>query len=380
MGGILKPSRIWTVFHGEWLHVLRDRRSLLIGLILPSLILLLTSNSFINTLKPLEMAVVDQDGTTVSRGLLGSVEGTNYFKLQSVPSRKKALSLLEQGRVRGTLLIPQNFSAALQEGKTSQIEILLNVPDPLSAGLSKGYLNSVIEEYPLRFWETKGHLAEQKKAIEQFSFSTLFNPDLDNYNFVIPALIGCILMSILPFLSAVSIVREKETGNFDRILASPASPLEFLSGKTAVYLTIGLFQFVLLCGIGVFGFGIPFRGDLFSLMLLGGVFCVWTVLFGIMISTFTRHQMTALISCVALTLLPAFIFSGLFFAPDSIPMPVRLVTYLVPSQYFTIIARGIFLKGTSLLDWWPAFVTLCLITIVTLSITYLRFRRIAQGP
>lgn len=380
MEGVVKLSRIGTVFRGEWLHVWRDRRSLLIGLVLPSIILLLTAHSFINTLKPIELAVSDQDNTAVSRGLMQALESSSFFKIKIIPPGDNGLGMIREDHAKGVLYIPQDFSATLLDGRGNKINIFLNVPDPLSAGLSKGYLAGVIENYPLRLYRNGGFELENEEPGQKFNFESLFNPDLDNYHFVIPALIGCILMSILPFLSAVSIVREKETGNFDRLLASPASPMEFLGGKTAVYFLIGMFQFVLLCLIGIIGFGLPFRGDVFSLTLLGVIFCAWTVLFGLMISSFTRHQMTALITCVALTLLPAFIFSGLFFAPETLPMPVRLLTYLVPSQYFTEIARSIFLKGTNIMQWWLTFLNLLLITVATLLITYFRFRRIAQGP
>lgn len=375
-------SRIYAVFKMEFLHIRRDLRSLINTFILPILLLFLLAYVLHADVRGLTLGVYDADRTSQSRYFLQVLEHSSFFRLRIGSDPRELRDWLRKGLVGGTVVVPENFSSELLRGLPAPVDFAVDEVMPSGARIYLNYLDAVSLAYPFLAVDQSYFLSflEPTAGVEapmKIRFQTLFNPTYDRFAFMIPAILGCLLMSIFPIPAANAIVREKEGGSFNLVLASPASPLEFLAGKFFAYFLVALAQFALLTAIGVFWFQVPFRGSLAEYFLVTLVFISWTVAFGLLISVFAGNQLTAL-TAATLTLLPAFIFSGIYFPVETIAMPIRLITYAVPAQYLVSIARQIFLKGTHLADWWESFAGLCLIAAATFVVTYLRVKRMER--
>lgn len=349
--------RAFSICKREYLHNLRESRYFLILILLPLIALLLNAYTMNTEVRPWPLAAADNDGTANSRKLLRILNNSALFKVRTTDLDETAKNRLE---------IPEGFTRTLLNGEPlPPIEVQLDATDPMLARIYLAGLNSLVSG------EQPGY---------QIKFQTLFNPTLNSFAGYIPGLLGCILMSVIPIFAAISIVREREDGSFERLLASPASSMEFLTGKFLAFFSMAILQFILLLVVSLAWFGITIQGNSIELAVVVAVYCLWCVIFGLTISTYTKTQVGALVAGVVLTLLPAFIFSGLYFPIQNIPWSIRWIAYLIPTQYFTEIAREIFLKGNNFWEWWRSFAGLSLLTIFTFLLMYLRFRKIAKGP
>jgi ABC-2 type transport system permease protein len=378
--GGMNTHRIFAIFKTEFLLIRRDLRSLFNTAFLPILLLFLLGYVLSGEVQSLRLVAFDADRTSESRYFLQSLETSSFFEVGPAEDLNQAALKVRRNRADGLILIPEDFTERLLARETVPVEMILNKSHPTTARIYLSYLDALSLAYPVAavgqsyYLSALSLLGGFEKSID-LSFDTLFNPAYDRYAFIVPALLGCIPMFILPLLSAMSLVKEKETGSLNRLLAAPTAPMEFLLGKLGAHFLIALGNCFLLAAVAFFWFGIPFRGSLAEYTLVVALFVFWNVLSGLAISTLAENQMTALVVGIVVTLLPAFLFSGLFFPVATIPMPVRLVAYLVPAQYFVTIAREMFLKGSGLLDWWPSFAGLCLMGAATFAATYLLVKR-----
>jgi len=378
----MRWQRATAVMKNEFLFLGRDRRTLIVSFVIPALLLFLLAYSITNHVQPSALAVYDPDPSPVSRSFLMNMERDSPFRLRFAAGRNEALSWAETGKVKAAIVLPPHFDRSLLQRKPLNLSVALEGIEPLS---SRVYLQHLQVALPAAFQEITDDFyflapLREEASRDPISFSNLFNPTLDHFTFMVPALIGCILMSIIPLLSAISIVRERESGSFDRVLASPTSGIEFLAGKLGAYFVLAIFNCGILFLIGRIYFQVPFRGNEFEFFGMAAVFSLWAAAFGLLISTFTENQMTALATGISLTLLPAFIFSGLYFPLHGIPWPIRWVPYLVPSRYFVQISREIYLKGNNVSFWWKEFLGLFALTLMTLIFLFRRFKRISEGP
>jgi ABC-2 type transport system permease protein len=371
-----------AVMKNEFLFLARDRRTLLVSLVMPALLLFLLSYSITNDVQRSKLGVYNPDPSPLSRAFLKNLEGNSPFEIQFSSNPQELISWARMGRVKAALFLPPHFDRSLLSRDLISISAAVEGIEPLSTRVYLRHLEGAIPLALQGVADDFYFLSDFRDSPRPYhvSFSELFNPGLDHFNFMVPALMGCILMSIIPMLSAISIVRERETGSFDRVLASPASGLEFLIGKLSTYFIIALFNCLILFLIGNFYFQIPFRGNIHEFFVMAAIFSIWAAAFGLLISTFTENQLTALTTGLALTLLPAFIFSGAYYPLRGMPWALRWIPYLIPSQYFVEISRQIYLKGNPIEFWWKEFAGLLALTLVTLFFLFRRFRRISEGP
>jgi ABC-2 type transport system permease protein len=202
-----------------------------------------------------------------------------------------------------------------------------------------------------------------------------FNAALKSVNYIVPGLLGVILMAFPPLLTTLAVVREKETGSVQQIFVSPIRPYQFIAGKMIPYAVIAFMEMLMILAAGVWWFQIPFRGSL--PLFLGAttlyVFC--TVSLGLLISSVTRSQLVAMLLALLATLMPSFLFSGFLFPIFTMPAMLQMYTYLFPARYFIEIVRGIMMKGIGLEMLWPQFLMLVIYTATVFTATTLLFRK-----
>jgi len=362
-------NRIIPLMRKEILHILRDLRSLYGSLGMPILLLILFGFAITFDIKHIPLAVVDQDNSSLSRELISQVEGSEYFNLLYLSSDSTGFEkLLDQGRVKIIIVIPENFSRDLARGRDTPLQLLVDGSDNNTALIALGYTSRMVQLFSsniiLEKLNRQGTLFQVGVPPLDIRPSVWYNPDLRSTNFIVPGIIAVVMAVLAAVSSSLTIAREWETGTMEQLISTPARPLEIIIGKLLPYFFLGLIQISLVILSGTLVFKVPLRGNVFFLFFASALFLVCGSGIGVYISTITRSQQLAFMLSILITLLPTFILSGFLFPISSMPRLIQFFTYLIPAKYFLIIIRGIFLKGNGLAILWPETLALLFIASV----------------
>ena len=372
-------SLIGAVIWKEVREIRRDPVTVSFAVILPLLMLYLFGSALSLDVKDATFAVYDLDKSPASRALIDAFPHSGYFRrVHDIRAETEIAQRLDQGNARLVLVIPPDFSEKLARGQTAGVQTLADGSFPPTAMVVAGYAAAIVQNYNLeqlrKAVSAAGHGAAHLSPIEVDS-RVWFNAALKSVNYIVPGLLGVILMAFPPLLTTLAVVREKETGSVQQIFVSPIRPYQFIAGKMIPYAVIAFMEMLMILAAGVWWFQIPFRGSL--PLFLGAttlyVFC--TVSLGLLISSVTRSQLVAMLLALLATLMPSFLFSGFLFPIFTMPAMLQMYTYLFPARYFIEIVRGIMMKGIGLEMLWPQFLMLVLYTATVFTATTLLFRK-----
>jgi ABC-2 type transport system permease protein len=331
----------------EFRHIVRDPRSLAVVFIMPLFMIFIYGYSISYDLERVDTALVDLSGGEAARQLARQFSASGIFvlhQLKSSPGAPAPLEegerLLREGRAGLMLVIPAGFARDLEIGQTAQVGVIIDGSDTNTANLVYQYSEQAVQRFIL---ERQG-----LENLVKISTKMFFNPDVKSYVFFIPGLIAVLLMMISALLTSISVARERESGSLDLLFISPLKSSEIIVGKTLPYLLISFLIGALILFFARFWFGIPFRGSLLVLVLFSLLYLLSGLSFGILISTSAPDQRVAMIATLMITMLPSIMLSGFIFPLDSLALPLRALSYMVPATYYLRIIRGVILKGASL--------------------------------
>jgi len=335
-------TRLLAVARKEVTQLRRDARSLYLAFLLPALLVVLFGYAISWDVDDIRTAVVDQDGSARSRALLDAFRSSGYFTLSAVLERPGDIDpLLNRGTVSMALVIPPDFAATLDAGGTAQVQAIVDGSDANTATIALGYAGAIVQAYS---GSVRLDGARPRLPIESRT-RVWYNEELTSRNMIVPGLVAVIMMIVAAMLTSLTIAREWERGTMEQLAATPVGRAEVVLGKLLPYVVIGLADVVIVSVIGVFLFGVPFRGSVALLMMLSLAFVIGASGLGMFISAVARSQLLATQIAMIATFLPAFLLSGFMYAVDVMPPALRLITYLIPARYFLVVTRGIFLKG-----------------------------------
>lgn len=368
-------SRVWAVARKEFRELRRDPITLWIAGVVPVVLLAIFGYALRIDFSNTPMAVLDFDRSRESAALVEVFTNTGDFVVRAHPGTEREMRrLLDGGRVRLGLVVPRGFGRELVARRTATVQTLIDGSLPAAAAV----LRNEVDAVALRFTAQRVERAEPAAPnplgprVEQ---RVWYNAGLRSEVFIVPGLFAVILMAFPPLLTALAIVREKESGSIQQVYVSPLRPWEFIAGKMLPYVAVAFAEMGTVVTLGVLWFRIPFRGSPLLLVAAALLYVFATVGIGLVVSTATRTQVVALLLVTVLTIMPSFLFSGFLFPVTSMPMVIQMYTYLFPARYFNEITRGLFLKGTGLAELWPQFAILALYTAVVFTATALRFRK-----
>ena len=369
--------RIRAVARKELRQLRRDPLTSGFVLGVPILQLLLFGYAINQDVRHVPTAVVDHDATAISRRLVGQLEATQTFDVRTYPpSEDHGRRQLRQGDVQVVVVIPPDFSRNYYRGRGAEISFLVDATDPILAravraaadGLQE-HLNRRREASPTGLSSSASPEAQpdliHRRAVS-FSVLTLHNPELRTPVFVVPALLGVILTTTMILMTAVSIVRERERGTFEFLIASPVRRLELMVGKFLPYVGIGFIQIALTVAAGLLLFHVPVVGSLLDLAIASIVFIAANLTLGLVISCVTRSQLQAT-QLSFFFFLPSVLLSGFMFPFNAMPAPARWLGELLPLTHYVRLARGILLRGSPLIEQpgeLGALVLICLVGLV----------------
>jgi ABC-2 type transport system permease protein len=362
--------KMLAVGRKEMRQILRDRRTLLILLAFPAFVLVLFGYALNFDIRNIALATEDRDGTSESRELVSAFVNSGYFNfVAAVHTPAEVTRLMDTNEARAVLVIPEGFARRVRSGESADVQLLINGDNANTATTILGYASTILRSVSAQYRVVP---VEPALAVEPRIW---YNPELKSSLFLVPGLIAYIAMLTAMVATALSVVREKEFGTMEQIRMAPITNPQFVIGKTLPYLGISLVSSVLIVIVSGLMFGLPMRGSWWLLLLALLLFLTGALGTGLFVSTVANTQEVAFQVALLLAFLPTFLLSGFIFPIANMPVPVQVVTYIIPARYFLVALRGIVLKGVGFTIIAPQLGALAIYAFGVLALAAVRLRK-----
>ncbi|HOW35528.1 MAG TPA: ABC transporter permease [Candidatus Omnitrophota bacterium] len=363
-------KNIKAIAKKEFLHIIRDRRTLAMIVLMPLVQLLIYGYAISTDIKHLALYVYDEDQKYLSRRLIDTFEQSAYFDIKKrVSSADELYQALDRGKAKAGVLIPPNFTKDLLAGRGPKLQLLIDGTDSNPATVALNTSQAIVTA----FMQREGLVPVSVAPID-FRPRLWYNPDLKSSFFMVPGLIGLLLQMLIPMITASAIVREKERGNIEQLIVTPIKPFELILGKIIPYIAIGLLITVTIVVTSGILFHIPVRGNPFTLLVLTFLFIVVCLGIGLLASTLADNQQQAT-QVIMFFMPPSILLSGFIFPRETMPLFVYYLSYAIPLTYFVKIIRGIILKGLGFAGLWDQILPLVLMAAIVLILSVKRFHK-----
>ncbi|MBC2712990.1 MAG: ABC transporter permease [Desulfosarcina sp.] len=344
----MKLQRFIAVARKEFIHVIRDWRSLVLAIAIPILLIALFGYALTMDLKHVPTAVWDQSRTAESRELLSLFDGSAYFSVDHYTDSYRDLTDgLDAGTVMVALVIPADFADRTRAGRRVEIQALIDGADANNATLAMGYVNAIGQIYNGRM-HVSGSVHPGAAGRVNLEPRAWYNPDMESRNVIIPGIIALVMVVIAAMLTSVTVAREWETGTMEQLISTPVRVPELVLGKVVPYFVIGLADVAIAVAMGRWIFDVPLRGSTGLLFLSASVFLTGALFLGLLLSIVLKTQVLANQIALFTGYLPTLLLSGFVFGIYNMPAAIQAITFIVPARYFIALLQGIFLKGIGL--------------------------------
>ena len=371
------PGRLWAYARRETVELLRDPIRLAFAVLGPIILMLAFGFGISFDIENLKVAAFDQDQTPQSRELLQGFEGSRYFSMQSpITSQKDAERRLESGDTQIVVEVPPGFGRDLLNGRKPEVNVIVDGAMTFRGETAKNYVVGVISKES----EELKRAAKRPGTPNAWSDDNIevrfrYNQAFLSVNAMIPSIFMLMLCLIPAIMSAIAIVREKETGSIANFRSTPITRFEFLIGKQLPYIAVAMINFFVLYLMAVFIFDVPAKGPFIVLLLGTFLYVVSTTGFGELISSFTRSQVAAVFATTILAMVPAINFSGMLAPVSSLSGGARVIGLAFPSSWYQQISAGVFAKALGFADLWPNIAAIGVIALVFMALSLMLLRK-----
>lgn len=366
---VFHAGRAWAIARKEFWHVVRDPFTLAWALGLPVLLVIFFGYAIDFNVKEVKLVVADRDLTRASRELLQTMQGSDYFQLETLPAGLDPQTLLFQEKAKGVMIIEPGFGRDSGLGQNTRAQVLLDGADNSSAGTILSYLAGLQQAASQRL------TGKRQTLPVTLASRFLFNPELNSQWFVIPGLIAMVMGILSIILTALTVAREWEMGSMELLLSTPVRPLEIISGKLLPYLGLVTLSILFIYLIARLQFGIPFQGNHLTYVFSVFLFLTLCLAQGVLISVVTRQQVLSVQLGFITGLLPTLLLSGFIFPIESMPLFFQWLTVVLPPRYFVELSRALFLKGTGTLDLLLPLLALLLLNLLIVGLALKAFKQ-----
>jgi ABC-2 type transport system permease protein len=363
-----------AVTNKEFIHILRDPGTLIIALVIPVVLLLLFGYALSLDVRNVPFCLVDQSRTQASQDFVARFTASGYFKLVGAVDRETdARRLIDEGRARMALLISPDFARNPGAGHTSQVGLLVDGSNSMTASVILAYTEALMQKAGTQ----SGSSANSVMSLSALSIRPriLFNPTQRSTDFLVPGILAIITMFMTILLPSMAVVREKERGTIEILRAGPIRPVAFIVGKLLPYGLICILDLLMVIIVGALVFGVRIQGSFVLLVLLSVPFLLTGLAMGLLISTMVDSLQVAMYSSFLVSVLPTILMSGFVFPIASMPRLVQLISLLVPARYFLLVVRGIYLRGAGFGSLYPPFLIILIFGTVLIAVAVERLRR-----
>ncbi len=371
-------SRLRSLIRKEFIQIGRDKRTLILVLVIPVMQLFLLGYAATNDVRNVPLAVYDQDRGPQARLLLDAYRAADYFKITyDVSSEDELRDLIDSGKARAGLIIPPDYGDEIQGGQPAQVMFVLDGSDPTVASTALSAAKLIGQAYSTQVLEQRLSKYGQSSAIDppvQVETMVWYNPDLISAHFMIPGVIGMILFALTSILTASAIVRERERGTIEQLIVTPIRSWELVVGKLLPYVILALLNAFEVLAIGYYWFGVPIRGSLWLITAASLLFLLSSLGIGLLASTIANTQQEAMLT-VWMLLLPSIFLAGFFFPLEAMPRILQWISYVFPLRYYLVIIRSLMLKGVGISAIREDLIALAIFGVAIMSLASLRFRK-----
>lgn len=340
--------RLTALVIKEVAQIRRDPSTFLIALVLPLLLLFLFGFAVSLDTARTRIALVLEDSSAPALGLAQSFQNSPYFAVTTVRAVGPAKDLMIENKVRGFVVVPQNFGVIAQQGQLPPVQIVTDGSQPNTASFVSAYADGVVRNWAAAEGIGRTAAAPRIEAVTRF----WYNPGLKSRFFLVPGAIAIVMTMIGTLLTALVVAREWERGTMEAMMATPMTMTEFIASKVIPYFLLALASMAVCTTLAIAVFGLPFRGSILALLLVSSAFLLPALGLGLFISSATKNQFVASQIALLSAFLPTFLLSGFIYEISSMPAWIRGITYLVPARYLIPSLQTIFLVG----DVWPMFI------------------------
>jgi len=366
-------TRVGAIVVKEFRHLLRDPRMLLAVVITPVIQLLLFAYAISFDVEDVPTLVIDLDQTQTSRTYLEQYEASPFFEVVAHGSTLADVdTAFDQNTARVAIVIPAGFARSLASGQQAQVSVMVDGSEPNAAKVSQAYsvaINQLYTQQLTRQWADSQGLDLSSVGMLEPRVRTWYNPERRSSDFLIPGLMVVIIAIVTVQQTAVTLVRERDLGTEEQLEVSPMRRVELMVGKLLPWTLIAFAEVAMITGLGRTIFGVPMRGDFWTLALGAALFVFASLGMGLLISAIAPSMDTANILAMLVAFLPSFLLSGFAFALDQIPVVLQWISYLFPARYMVTISRDVFLKGAGFAEVWPELVSLAVYAAVMIAIS-----------
>ncbi len=347
----MRPQRVWAMSRKEFIHILRDPRSLGMAIAIPMLLLVLFGYALTLDVDEVPMVVWDQSQSYASREFIARFAGSRYFLLRGhVRNYPEVEHAIDSREALLAVIIPTDFANRLESLKAAPVQVIVDGSDSNTATIAMGYVDILALAHSQEIVLAQARRITGKTFEQPIDFRprVWFNADLESKNYIIPGLIAVIMMVIAALLTSLTVAREWERGTMEQLISTPVKGHELILGKLLPYFAIGMLDVLLAVLMGEFLFHVPLRGNVALLFAMAAIFLAGALSMGMLISIVAKSQLLASQLAMVLTFLPSFLLSGFMYTIGNMPRPIQVLTHVIPARYFVAPLKGIYLKGVGL--------------------------------
>jgi len=371
-------NRLLAMAEKEIIQIKRDARSIGIVIAMPLVMMLAFGYGVSFDTKHIPVYIYDMEGSQQSQDFLKRFQSSVYFNVvKTVGNYRELVQAIDGGECQMGILVPSDFSSKLSSGEPVSVQALFDGTDSNSASLGMSYSQAIVQSYAqqiqMQWQQRQGHTKVQP-AISVDS-RTWFNESLESMATIVPGVVALVMAVVGTFLTSLTIAREWERGTMEQLISTPVTPMEIMLGKLTPYIAIGLLDTCICAAVGVWWFGVPFRGLVWLFFLSSIMFLTVVLSMGYFFSVIGKTQLMASQISLIATFLPSFMLSGFMYPIDQMPTVIQVVTHIVPARYYMEVIRNIFLKGTSITLMWQDLLGLAIFTLLLAFVATRAFRK-----
>jgi len=318
-----------------------------------------------------KIAILDQSHDNTTKKITSKLLSSGYFVLANeMQAGDDVEDVFRKGTVKMVVNFGPNFEQNLEREGKEDIQLLADASDPNTARILTSYAGGIINDY------VKKEKLQNIQLPNQINVEVrmLYNEGLKSVYMFVPGIMAMILMLISAMMTSISISKEKELGTMEVLLASPLKPIQIVLGKVTPYLLLSFINALTIILLGVFVFGVPIKGSFFLLMGESFLFILMALSLGILISTVAPNQMVAMFISLLGLMLPTILLSGFMFPIQNMPLPLRIVSNIIPPRWFIVIIRNIMLKGTGIMYIWKETLVLIFMSFAFIALSIKNFK------
>jgi len=354
----------------EFLHIFRDKRTITILFGMPIVQILLFGFAITNEINNVSIGILDKSKDDTTKEIIQNIANSNYFDIDALIFHENEIApVFQKGTIKAVIVFESDFSKKLISEQQGVIQVISDATDPNTANTITNYINAIVQKHQL---ELNQNIGASNSIITESRLA--YNNELKSVFMFVPGIMAMILMLVSAMMTSISITKEKELGTMEVLLVSPLKPFQVIIGKVLPYVFLSVINAVIIIALGLFVFGMPIEGSLVVLGLESVLFIICSLALGIFISTVSATQQQAMMLSLMGLMLPVILLSGFIFPISSMPLPLQVISNIIPAKWYIIILKGIMLKGVTIGIIWKETLILLGMTLFFLIISTKKYK------